>query len=118
MENRRMLDDIARLATSAAGVLQGTAREAETLMRQRLERLLDRMDLVPRDEFEAVKAMAAAARAENEELGQRVAKLEAAIQEIALAEKVPPAAARRRSAGTGKKPARKPTTRRKATGKA
>ena len=77
---RRVLDDIAKVATSAAGLLQGAGREAETLLRQRLEALLDRMDLVPRDEFEAVKAMAAKARAENDALEARIARLESAIQ--------------------------------------
>lgn len=74
---RRMLDDIAKLSTAAAGVLQGASREAETLLRQRLERLLDGMDLVSREEFEAVKTMAAKAREENEALAERLARLEA-----------------------------------------
>ena len=78
--NRRLLDDFARLATSAAGLVQGAGREAENLFRQRLERLLDNMDLVPREEFEAVKAMAAKARLENEVLGKRLAVLEGVIQ--------------------------------------
>lgn len=73
---RRVLDDLAKLATSAVGVAQGAGREAEELVRQRLERLLDRMELVSRDEFEAVKAMAQAAREENERLAARVAALE------------------------------------------
>lgn len=75
---RRMLDDIAKLSTAAAGVLQGASREAEGLVRQRLERLLDRMDLVTREEFDAVKAMAAKAREENEALAARLDRLEAA----------------------------------------
>ncbi|MEQ9640195.1 MAG: accessory factor UbiK family protein [Alphaproteobacteria bacterium] len=74
---RRVLDDIAKLATSAVGVAQGAGREAEELVRQRLERVLDRMELVSRDEFEAVKAMAQAAREENERLAARIAELEA-----------------------------------------
>jgi BMFP domain-containing protein YqiC len=73
---RRMMDDIAKLSTAAAGLVQGAGREAETLFRQRLERLLDRMDLVTREEFEAVKAMAAKAREENEALAERLARLE------------------------------------------
>lgn len=77
---RRVLDDIAKVATSAAGLLQGAGREAETLLRQRLEGLFDRMDLVPREEFDAVKAMAAKARAENDALEARIARLESAIQ--------------------------------------
>lgn len=79
---RRMLDDVARLATGAAGLVQGAGREAETVFRVRLERLLDQMDLVPRDEFDAVKAMAAKTREENEALAARVAELEAAIQSL------------------------------------
>lgn len=77
---RRMLDDIAKLSTAAAGVLQGASREAEGLLRQRLERLLDRMDLVTREEFDAVKAMAAKAREENEALAARLERLEAAAR--------------------------------------
>ena len=73
---RRLLDDISKIATSAVGVAQGAGREAEELVRQRLERLLDRMELVSRDEFEAVKAMAQAAREENERLAARIAELE------------------------------------------
>ena len=73
---RRLLDDLAKLTTSAVGVMQGAGREAEELLRQRLERLLDRMELVGRDEFEAVQAMAQAARAENERLAARIAALE------------------------------------------
>ena len=75
---RRMMDDFAKLSTAAAGLVQGAGREAETLFRQRLERLLDRMNLVTREEFEAVKAMAAKAREENEALAARLARLEGA----------------------------------------
>ena len=84
---RQVLDDVAKLATSAAGVIQGAGREVETLIRQRLEQLLDRMDLVPRDEFEAVKSMASAARTETENLQQRLDALEAAIQAAKMPEK-------------------------------
>ena len=78
--NRRIFDDVAKLATSAAGLVQGAGREAEMLLRQRLERLLDRMDLVTREEFDVVKAMAAKARSENEALSKRLAALEQVIQ--------------------------------------
>ncbi len=81
--NRRRLDDIAKIATSAVGILQGAGREAEGLMRIRMERLLDRMDLVTRDEFDAVKAMAVAAREENAALKERIAALEAAARPAA-----------------------------------
>lgn len=75
--NNRLFDDLARVANGAAGTFAGIRAEVETLVKARLERLLAEMDLVPRDEFEAVKAMAAKARAENEDLAKRVAALEA-----------------------------------------
>ena len=77
--SNRVLDDLAKLATSAVGILQGAGREAEELMRQRFERLLDRMDLVKREEFDAVKAMAVAAREENERLAKRLEELDALL---------------------------------------
>jgi BMFP domain-containing protein YqiC len=72
----RLFDDAAKLAGGAIGTLAGVRREIEALARQQLDRLLDGMELVTRDEFEAVKAMAAAARAENERLAARLAALE------------------------------------------
>jgi BMFP domain-containing protein YqiC len=77
--DNRLLDDLAKLATGALGALQGVREEADLLVRQQLERLLAQMNLVSRDEFDAVKAMAAAARGENERLARRVAELEAAL---------------------------------------
>lgn len=76
---RQILSDAAKLATSAAGLVQGAGREAEMLLRQRLERILDRMELVTREEFDAVKAMAATAREENDALAKRIAALEARL---------------------------------------
>jgi BMFP domain-containing protein YqiC len=75
----RILDDLAKTATGAVGVLQSARQEVEALARARLERLLDKMELVTREEFEAVKEMAAKARAENEALAARIAALEAAV---------------------------------------
>ncbi len=77
--DNRLLDDLSRLATGALGTLQGAKQEVEALVRQRLERMLADLDLVSREEFEAVKAMAAAAREENDRLAARVAKLEKAL---------------------------------------
>jgi BMFP domain-containing protein YqiC len=79
MTPNRVLDDFARLMTDATQVAQGVRREAETAVKSQLERLLATMDVVTREEFEAVKLMAATARDENEKLSQRVAALEAAI---------------------------------------
>ena len=76
----RLFDDAAKLAEGALGALAGVRREVETLVRHQVERLIARMDLVTREEFEAVKAMAAKARAEQEDLLRRIAELEAAAQ--------------------------------------
>lgn len=74
------LDGLARLFTDAAGAAQGARSEFETFVKQRLEKLIADMDLVPRDEFEAVKAMASKARAENARLAARLAALERRAQ--------------------------------------
>lgn len=71
-----ILDDMARLMTDAAGLAQGVRREAETVMRTQLERLLSTMDVVTREEFEAVREMAILAREENERLQAQLAALE------------------------------------------
>ena len=75
----RILDDLARLVTDMAGVAEGVRREAETLARAQLDRLITSMDLVSREEFEAVRDMAALAREENDILQRRVAALEAKL---------------------------------------
>jgi BMFP domain-containing protein YqiC len=77
--HNRILDDMARLMTDAAGLAQGVKREAETVMRTQLERLLSTMDVVTREEFEAVRDMAILAREENDRLQARIAALEAKL---------------------------------------
>lgn len=72
----RLFDDLARVAGGAVGAVSGLREEVELLVRGRIERVLADMDLVPRDEFDAVKAMAAEARAESERLAARVSELE------------------------------------------
>jgi BMFP domain-containing protein YqiC len=72
----RFLDDLAKLMTDAAGAAQGAGRELESLMRAQGEKIIASMDLVRREEFDAVKAMAAKAREENERLEARLAELE------------------------------------------
>ncbi len=74
----RILDDIARLATDAAGAAQGVRREVETVVKTQIERLLRDMDVVTREEFEAVRERALLAREENDKLSQRLAALEQA----------------------------------------
>lgn len=73
----KAFDDAARVAGGALGTLAALRREVEGLVRHRLDRALARMDLVTRDEFEAVKEMAVTARAAQDRLEARVAELEA-----------------------------------------
>ena len=73
----RIFDELAKLMTNAAGAAQGMRREFDTLVQTQMERVLNNMDLVKREEFEAVKAMAQKAREENDSLAARIAALEA-----------------------------------------
>jgi BMFP domain-containing protein YqiC len=75
----RFFDEIARLMNDAAGVASGVRREFETLFRTQAERIVHELDLVQREDFEAVKEMARLAREENEALNARVAALEAKL---------------------------------------
>jgi BMFP domain-containing protein YqiC len=75
----RFFDEFARLMNDAAGVATGVRREVETVFRNQAERILRDLDLVKREEFEAVKEMARLAREENEALKARVAALEARL---------------------------------------
>ena len=72
----RVLDELAKLMTDAAGAAQGVRKEAETAFRAQAERVLNNFDFVHRDEFEVVKEMAAKAREEVEELKKRLDKQE------------------------------------------
>jgi BMFP domain-containing protein YqiC len=78
----RFFDDLARVANGAFGAFAGLRTEVETLVRQRVERLLADLDLVRREEFDAVKAMAARARSEQEDMAIRLAALEARVREL------------------------------------
>ena len=77
--SNRLLDDLARLMTDMAGAAQGARSEMQTLIKSQGERFLRDMDLVQREEFEAVRAMAVKAREENERLAGRIAALEAKL---------------------------------------
>jgi BMFP domain-containing protein YqiC len=76
---RRLFDDLSRVASGALGTLSGVRGEVETRLREQLEKVLAGMDVVSREEFEAVKAMAAKARDEQEALAARVTALEAQL---------------------------------------
>jgi BMFP domain-containing protein YqiC len=75
----KILDDLARVAGGAIGALAGLRGEVETRVREQFERILAQMDVVSREEFEAVREMAVKARAEQEELTDRVTALEALV---------------------------------------
>jgi BMFP domain-containing protein YqiC len=77
--SNRFFDEMARLMNDAAGVAQGVRREFDTAFRTQAERILRDLDVVSREEFEAVKDMARLAREENEGLKARIAALEAKL---------------------------------------
>jgi BMFP domain-containing protein YqiC len=74
--SNRLLDEFAKLMTDMAGVAQGVRREVETAFKSQAERFFSEMDVVQREEFEAVREMAARAREESETLKKRIAALE------------------------------------------
>jgi BMFP domain-containing protein YqiC len=79
----RIFDDFVKMMNGVAGTMAGVGREAESSMREKMREWVGGMDFVSRDEFDAVKAMAIAARDENEALAKRVAALEAAAKRAA-----------------------------------
>jgi BMFP domain-containing protein YqiC len=96
----RILDEFAKLVTDAAGAAQGVRREMETAFRAQAERILNSMDVVQREEFEAVREMALKARSENKALSERLTALEARLgggAEAAAAEEVAKPAAKARA---------------------
>jgi BMFP domain-containing protein YqiC len=99
----RFFDEVARLMNDTAGAAQGMRREVETLFRSQADRIMRELDLVRREDFEAVKEMARIAREENEALKVRVAALETALGTAGK----PPAAAPG-GASAGAEPGRKP----------
>lgn len=77
--SNRILDDLAKLMTDAAGAAQGVRKEMQGVVRAQVEKLLADVEVVRREEFDAVKAMAEKARAENERLAARLAEIEARL---------------------------------------
>lgn len=83
--SNRLLDEFAKLMTDAAGAAQGVSREVQSMVRSQGEKVLRDFDVVQREEFEAVKAMAEKARLQNEALEARIVKLEAQISTMLAA---------------------------------
>ena len=81
----RIFDDLVKMMNGVAGTMAGVGREAESSMRDKMREWVGGMDFVARDEFEAVKAMAVAAREENEALAKRIEALELAARPAAAA---------------------------------
>jgi BMFP domain-containing protein YqiC len=77
--NNRLFDELAKVMTDAAGAAQGVRREVENVVRGQADRVMADMDIVRREEFEAVKEMAEKARLENVALAERIAQLEARL---------------------------------------
>jgi BMFP domain-containing protein YqiC len=102
----KLIDDLVRVATGAFGAVAGVREEARTRLREQFEHVLSRLDVVTREEFEIVRALAQRAREEQELLAARVAALEAAAKPAkpAASKHAAPAAA---VAATAAKPARK-----------
>ena len=90
--DNRFLDDLAKVASGALGSVSGVKQEVEVRLQQQLEKLLARMNLVPREEFDAMKAVAQAAREAQIKLEARVAALEArlAAEDAIAAAAAPP----------------------------
>ena len=97
----KFFDEVAKLMTNAAGAAQGVRNELDTLVKSQVERVLGDLDVVQREEFEAVRAMAQKAREENDTLSARIAELESKLTETAKPKKT-----------AAKKPAKKPAKKR------
>lgn len=104
--SNRLLEDLAKVANGAVSTLNGMKSEIETIIRQRIERIAVDSDLVARDEFEAVRAVAAEARIQQEKLEARVRKLEAQLAG-GKAAKTPPRRKTAKSSGKTGKSSRK-----------
>ncbi len=75
----RFFDELSKLMTNAAGAAQGVRKEVDTLVQSQVERVLNNMNIVKREEFDVVRDMAEKARSENERLEKQIAELEAKL---------------------------------------
>jgi len=114
----RLFDDLARMANGAINTLSGVREEIESRLRERVERWLAEMDMVPREEFEAIKELAQKARAEQEDLTAKVAALEQKLAAMSAAPETarrPKKASVRPAAKAAAEPKAGPATRRRTT---
>ena len=101
----RLLDDLARVASSAMGIATGMRSEAEARLREQFEKIISQMDLVSREEHEVVQAMAQKAREDQEAMAERVEKLEARIAELEKSKSSGGGTSASKSASSGSKSA-------------
>lgn len=88
MTTKRLLDDVAKLVTDAAGAAQGVRREVESAVRSQTERLLRDMDVATREELEVLREMVVGLKEENKRLANRISALEQGEQDITQGEKI------------------------------
>lgn len=106
--DNRLFDDLAKVANGALHTMSGVRDEIENRMRERIERWLGEMDMVPREEFDAIKAVAQAARAEQETLSARVEALESRIAALEKSAKPARATRSKTASKTGARTTAKP----------
>ena len=75
----KFFDELAKLMTNAAGAAQGVRRELDALVQSQVERVINNLELVKREEFDVVRDVASKAREENDRLSQRIAELESRL---------------------------------------
>lgn len=112
--DNRLFDDLAKVANGALHTMSGVRDEIETRIRERVERWLGEMDMVPREEFDSIKAVAQAARAEQEALTARIADLENRIAALE-AGRAPADTKTKVSTAKRRTSAKKPSTRSSST---
>lgn len=101
--DNRLLDDLSRVATGAFSALTGVREDIEARMREQFEKVLARMDVVTREEFDAVQTMASRARAEQEALSLKVAALELQLAGLLTTAAKPASGAAKATATRAKK---------------
>ena len=108
--DNRLFDDLAKVANGALHTMSGVRDEIEVRIRERVERWLGEMDMVPREEFDAIKAVAQAARAEQEALTARITALESRIEALEAGQAAAKAASPAKRRTTAKKTSARSTS--------
>jgi BMFP domain-containing protein YqiC len=115
LDNLKLIDDLAKMATGALGSFSEVRHQVKTMVRQRVDQIIAEMDMVTREEFERVEALAARARDRQEELEQRIAELEAKLGTTAPKKTTKAKAAKTKKVASAVKTAKAKTKAPKAT---